>query len=94
MKIIRLRRFKNQLTNILTHIAKDKISASETFFYELNTIINDLPNFPFKYRKSIYFDNENIRDMTFKGYTIIYRINIAKNAIEVIRIFNRNKPIG
>ena len=56
------------------------------------SLIEKIPNFPFKYRKSIYFDNENIRDMTFKGYTIIYRINVKKDLIEVIRIFNKNNP--
>ena len=92
MHISKLRRYKNQLTIILKHIAKDKISASENFYVNLNKTIAEIPNFPFKYRKSIYFDNDNIRDMTFKGYTIIYRINIKKNLIEVIRIFNKNKP--
>ena len=92
MQISKLRRYKNQLTIILKHIAKDKVSASEDFYINLNETIEEIPNFPFKYRKSIYFDNDNIRDMTFKGYTIIYRINIKKDLIEVIRIFNKNKP--
>jgi len=92
MQISKLRRYKNQLTIILKNIAKDKITASENFYTDLNEVIEEIPNFPFKYRKSIYFDNDNIRDMTFKGYTIIYRINIKKNLIEVIRIFNKNKP--
>ncbi|MFK5975264.1 MAG: type II toxin-antitoxin system RelE/ParE family toxin [Sulfurovum sp.] len=92
MQISKLKRYKNQLTIILKHIAKDKISASEKFYNDLNELINAIPNFPFKYRKSIYFNNENIRDMTFKGYTIIYRINNKKDLIEVIRIFNKNKP--
>ena len=92
MQISKLRRYKNQLTIILKHIAKDKISASENFYINLNKTITEIPDFPFKYRKSIYFDNDNIRDMTFKGYTIIYRINIKKDLIEVIRIFNKNKP--
>jgi plasmid stabilization system protein ParE len=92
MQIPKLRRYKNQLTIILKHIAKDKITASEKFYTDLNEVIEKIPNFPFKYRKSIYFDNDNIRDVTFKGYTIIYRINLKKELIEVIRIFNKNKP--
>ena len=92
MQISKLRRYKNQLTTILTHIAKDKIMASEKFYHDLNEAIEEIPNFPYKYRKSIYFDNDNIRDMIFKGYTIIYRINIEKKLIEIIRIFNKNKP--
>ncbi len=92
MQISKLRRYKNQLTIILKHIAKDKIIASENFYTNLNEAIEEIPNFPFKYKKSIYFNNDNIRDMTFKGYTIIYRVNIKKDLIEIIRIFNKNKP--
>jgi len=91
MKISKLRRYKNQLTIILKHIAKDKMTASENFYINLNEAIDEIPNFPFKYRKSIYFNNDNIRDMTFKGYTVIYRVNIKKDLIEIIRIFNKNK---
>ncbi|GAB6044591.1 hypothetical protein JCM11957_01890 [Caminibacter profundus] len=30
------------------------------------------------YRKSIYFDDENYRDLIHKGYTIIYKIEKDK----------------
>jgi hypothetical protein len=30
--------------------------------------------------------------MTFKKYTITYEVNLEKNTIEVLKIFNRNKP--
>ena len=30
--------------------------------------------------------------MTFKKYTINYEINLDKNRIEIMDIFNRNKP--
>ena len=92
MQIFKLRKFKNQLTKILKYIAKDKIIASEKFYTDLNKMIEEIQNFPFKHRKSIYFNDDNIRDMIFNGYTIIYRINIKKDLIEVIQIFNKNKP--
>jgi hypothetical protein len=46
MQISKLRRYKNQLTIILKHIAKDKISASENFYVNLNKTISEIPNFP------------------------------------------------
>jgi len=92
MQINRSSRYKNNLFQILDYIAQDKVSASENFLNELDKLINNLPNFPFKFRKSKYFDNENIRDMTYKGYTIIYRVNEAKNVIDIVRIFHKNKP--
>ncbi len=92
MQINRSSRYLQNLFNILDYIAKDKLSASENFKNELDELINNLPNFPYKFRKSVYFDDENIRDMIYNGYTIIYKINLNKNAIDIIRIFNRNKP--
>ena len=92
MQIIYKKSFENQLLHIIDYIAKDKISASISFANELEKLILLIPDNPFKYKKSIYFENENIRDMSFKGYTITYKVNLGKDLIEVLRIFNRNKP--
>ena len=94
MRIIHKPTFSKQLKEIIKYIALDKPSASMKFKNELKKSINLLPDNPFKYRKSIYFDNENIRDMIYKKYTIIYRVKPSKNEIEILRIFNRNKPIS
>jgi plasmid stabilization system protein ParE len=92
MQINRSAQYKNNLFQILDYIAQDKLSASENFLSELDKLINNLPNFPFKFKKSQYFNDENIRDMIYKRYTIIYRVNDAKNTIDIVRIFNKNKP--
>lgn len=47
-----------------------------------------LPHFPYKCRKSLYADDENIRDFIFKGYTIPYIIE--DEAIVVLTIFKHN----
>jgi hypothetical protein len=41
---------------------------------------------PYKYRKSIYFDNENIRDLIYKGYTIPYLIDEDNKSIVLLGI--------
>ena len=92
MIIIHKPTFSKQLKQIIEYIAQDKPSASMKFKNDLKETINLLPDHPLKYRKSIYFDNENIRDMIYKKYTIIYRVKPRKNEIEILRIFNRNKP--
>lgn len=38
---------------------------------------------PLKNRKSIFFERDEIRDLVFKGYIIVYRINYADDSIEV-----------
>ena len=90
MKIFRTRVYKTQLINILQYIAKDKISASEKFHSELNEQIENLVHFPKKFRQSKYSDDENVRDMIFKKYTIQYKI--YKDKITILKIFNKNKP--
>ncbi|NOQ32300.1 MAG: type II toxin-antitoxin system RelE/ParE family toxin [Helicobacteraceae bacterium] len=92
MKIIRSRKFQTNLLVTLQHIAKDKVSASKNFQKELDKLINNIPNFPFKYRQSIYFSDKNIRDLIYKKHTINYEINLEDNSIEILNIFNQNKP--
>jgi len=84
--------FERQLLYIIDYIAKDKVSASINFASELKELISLIPDNPLKYRKSIYFDDDNIRDMVYKGYTINYKIDFQKDQLNILRIFNQNKP--
>ena len=93
MKIIESHKFKIRLRVITDYIKKDKQSASINFVKKLKKNIKNLNNSPFKYRQSDYFNNENIRDMTYMGYTIIYKVYLEKNTIVVVDIFNQNKPL-
>jgi len=92
MKIVYSAIFKTELKNILIYIAKDKPTVSLNFKNELKAYIKEIPDNPFKYRPSFYFNDKNIRDMTFMGYTIVYEVNFEKESIEILKIFNRNKP--
>ena len=91
MQIKKSHLFKIQLQQILEHIAKDKVSAMRQFRKELNEQIDDLVDMPYKYRKSYYYDDENVRDMVYSGYTTIYKI--YDNHILIVEIFNQNLPI-
>ena len=90
MKIIETENFKIRLKQIAIFIKQHNKQASIKFVKELKQQINDLIFMPKKYRKSIYFDNENIRDIIFKGYTIVYFID--NNTIKILDIFNQNLP--
>jgi len=92
MTIIHKPAFSKQLKQILEYIALDKPSASMKFKNELKESINLIPDNPTMYVQSQYFKDKNIRDMVHKGYTIMYRIRTIKKEIEILRIFNKNKP--
>jgi plasmid stabilization system protein ParE len=91
MKIIYNPIFESELLHIVNYIAKDKPNASIKFALELEKSILDIPLFPFKYKPSSYFDDKNVRDMTYKRYTVVYEINLDTNTIEILKIFNQNK---
>jgi plasmid stabilization system protein ParE len=93
LKIIETHKYKSELRIISFYIKRDKKSASIKFVQQLKEHINKLNEFPFKYRQSIYFNNKDIRDMVFNGYTVIYKVYSKDNMIKVLTIFNQNKKV-
>lgn len=87
MEIVKRHDFSLALDNILDYIATDSINYAIKFNRKLEKAISNIPNFPYKSRKSLYHNNENIRDYIFKGYTIPYLIDIENNQIVLLDIF-------
>lgn len=93
MKIIKTRDYQESLKLVLQRISNDKQSAALTFNKDINQKLKDLKDFPFMYRISIYFDNEYIRDMTHKGYTIPYKVDVDAKTISIIGITKYKKNL-
>lgn len=87
MEVVKRDNFSLALDNILDYIARDGVNYAVRFNRKLEKSINSIPTFPYKSRKSLYHDNENIRDYIFKGYTIPYLIDSEKNQIALLDIF-------
>ena len=81
MKIIKSNKFNDKLKNILQYIASDSVANAKDFKSELDFKIKELVSFPFKFRASKYYDEENARDLIFKGYTIVFRL--TKESVEI-----------
>jgi hypothetical protein len=75
MKIIFKDTFVYRLEKQLDYISVDSPANALRFKNDLLKLIKTIPSNPLKHRKSIYFDDQNIRDLIFKGYTIVFRIN-------------------
>lgn len=95
MKIEILTSFREKLGNQIAFIANDKPVAARKFKIAIIKKIKQLPQNPYSNRKSIYFDRSDIRDLIFKGYTIVYKIDETKKTIIVFG-FTRfeDKPFG
>ena len=87
MDIIQDDLFILNLKDILRYISKDSKNRAKKFNTNLFKQINNLINMPYKFRKSYYYDDENIRDMVFKGYTIPYLIDTQKDTLVILDIF-------
>jgi len=75
MTIIYKDTFVFQLERQIRFISNDNLANARKFKNDLLTKIKTIPSNPLIFRKSIYFDNDSIRDLIFKGYIIIFRIN-------------------
>lgn len=82
-------KFERELKIIFDFIAKDSLSRAREFRNELITKIEHTAQMPFICRKSINFNDENIRDLIFKGYVIPYLID--DEVIYVLGIYKANE---
>lgn len=77
--------FLEQFNSILTHIAKDKKSASCAFKKNIQKKITLLKEQPLMHRRSHYFSDDTYRDLIHQGYTIIYKVEDTR--IIILEIF-------
>ena len=92
MRIINNPDFSEELKEILKYIANDKPSASKQFSKELKNNTKLILENPYMHPPSFYFNDKDVRDMTYKKYTIVYQVSLERNTIEMMKIFKKNKP--
>jgi plasmid stabilization system protein ParE len=79
--------FVLSLEKKLRFIALDNPKASKSFQEEILQRCEALKEMPFRCRKSLYHDDENIRDLIYKGYTIVYAIE--EKFISILALINQ-----
>jgi len=83
--------YETQLKAILEEFAKENFAATKTFKIYLDTIIINMPTKAKKYKKSIYFDDENIKDIEHENFTIIFYIDNLKDNYLILSIIKKNQ---
>ena len=83
MKIKFKSTFTDRLERQVSYISYDSPSRARKFKNDLIKQIKKIPKNAYSYRKSVYFEDNSIRDLVFKGYCIIFRINESENSIEI-----------
>lgn len=90
MQIIRDESYLSKLDEIIEYMANNSVITALNFLDKLDVKIDNLTNMPYKFRQSHYYEDKNIRDLIFKGYTIPYLIDENKNLIVMLDIFKWN----
>jgi plasmid stabilization system protein ParE len=81
---------QQDLQNIHAYIKEqDSTSKADTFIKEVLHKISSLTHMPFRCRKSFYHEDENHRDLIYKGYTTVFRVD--KNRIIILSTFRQHK---
>ncbi len=83
MKLRILKSFRDKLNEQVEYIAKDKPGAARKFKTDVLKRIKEIPSMPFACRRSIFFDREDIRDLIYKGYIIVYKVDETEGVIIV-----------
>ncbi len=75
MQVLTSEIYEEQLKEILTKIAQNSFEDAKKFKIYLDTIIINIPTKAQKYKKSTYFDDENIKDVEYEGFKIPFLID-------------------
>ena len=78
------------MQDIVNYIAKYSVANVLQFYDDIILKIEKLYTNPYIYRKRVSINDENIRELIYKGYTVPYFIDELNNKIIVLGIFNRN----
>ena len=83
-------RFIKALNDIESFIALDNLERAERFKNDIIDKISSLDFMPKRCRKSALANDESIRDLIFKGYIIVFKIQ--NDTIKVLYIYKENEP--
>lgn len=89
MNILCTENYEQELKNILEPMAKENFEDTKKFKTYLDTIIINIPTKFGKYKQSIYFYDENVKDIEYENYTVVFYFDEFKNNYIVLSIVEK-----
>ena len=78
MKIVYKKSFQSRLKAHIEFIASDNLKAAKKLKNQILRKTKSIPDNPYLFRQSIYFDDIQIRDCVFKSCTIVFKIEPSR----------------
>jgi len=91
MQILVSKLYEQQLKKLLEEFIKEDYTAAKKFKLYLDTIIINLPTKAHKYKKSRYFDDENIKEIPHENYTVVFHVDSTKSIYLILAIMENEK---
>jgi len=85
--------YKMQLQDAITLVKEQEDVNVHSFEMYLDTIILNMHTKVRKYKKSIYFDDENVKEIQNQGFTIPFYIDEGKNIYILLGIVESETEI-
>jgi len=90
MKILCSQTFENQLIELFGDYSQEEFEAIKNFKLYLDTVILNMPTKVQKFKKSIYFDDENIKDIEHQGLIIPFYIDEETDSYLILGIVKKH----
>ena len=79
---------RDDLHDIVTFIAHDNPNRAMSFGYELISETDRLQDFPELGRVVPEYRNDAIREIIFRPYRIVYRVDLGRKLCEIVRVWH------
>jgi len=84
-------RFSSELEDIVDFIAYDSVKSALEFYDTVISKINQISDHPYAYRKRMPLNDEFVRELIYRGYSVPFEIDIKNDKIIILGIFNQNR---
>ena len=81
--------FEEQLKEVLDSFEKEDINSAKSFKLYLDTVIINMQSKIAKYKPSVYFDNEKVKDIENQGYIIPFYIDEEEGIYVLLGIIRK-----
>ena len=92
MRVIWSRRALRDLEQIRDYIAQDSAAYALSFVERLVRATRRLPTFPRSARAMPEAEDDNIREVIYQGYRIIYRL--TPDAVEIVTVVHGSRDLA
>ncbi len=89
MKILCTELFEKQFKEILQEFAKENLEETKKFKMYLETLIINIPTKAQKYKPSIYFEDEDIKDLEHQGFIVPFYIDKESDSYLILGIIKK-----